>query len=137
MKSNKYDALEFCRRAIKSCKTQEQSNGAFNLIFNFRRMFPDDLSLFNLLDSELFYRREELRNEIQNNGQIDPEIQKLINDNFWDMLGEDTGDRLISLNKACEWLENNLPPAMVRSDCYMFNGEFIEDFKKAMKESEE
>lgn len=64
MKPNKYNALEFCRRAIKSCKNQEQSNGAFNLIFNFRRMFPDDLSLFNLLDSELFYRREELRNEL-------------------------------------------------------------------------
>ena len=60
------------------------------------------------------------------------EIQET-NENFLNMIGKDSGDRLISLNKACEWLENNLPPAMVRSDYYMFNGEFIEDFKKAMK----
>jgi len=64
MKPNKYDALKFCRRAIMSCKTQEQSNGAFNLIFNFRRMFPNDLDLFYLLENELFYRREELRHGI-------------------------------------------------------------------------
>lgn len=38
------------------------------------------------------------------------------------------------IEKACDWLKNNLPIAMVRSDCYMFNGEFIEDFKKAMKD---
>ena len=57
MKPNKYEALEFCRRAIGSCKTQEHTNGAFNLIFNFRRMFPDDLYLFNVLESELFYKR--------------------------------------------------------------------------------
>lgn len=38
-----------------------------------------------------------------------------------------------SFEKAVEWLENNLQPAMVRSDCYMFNGKFIEDFRKAME----
>lgn len=38
------------------------------------------------------------------------------------------------IEEACDWLKNNLPIAMVRSDCYMFNGEFIEDFKKAMKD---
>lgn len=58
---------------------------------------------------------------------------KETNENFLNMIGKDSGDKLISLNKACEWLENNLPSAMVRSDYYMFNGEFIEDFKKAMK----
>ena len=57
MKPNKYDAFEFCRRAIRSCKTTEHSNGAFKLIFNFRRMFPDDLDLFNLIESELFHKR--------------------------------------------------------------------------------
>lgn len=62
---------------------------------------------------------------------------KETNENFLNMIGKDSGDKLISLNKACEWLENNLPTAMVRSDYYMFNGEFIEDFKKAMKGSEE
>lgn len=40
----------------------------------------------------------------------------------------------LALNKACEWLKNTLPPAMVRSDFYMFDGGFIEDFKKAMEE---
>lgn len=41
------------------------------------------------------------------------------------------------IEKACDWLKNNLPSAMVRSDFYMFNGEFIEDFKKAMEGGEE
>lgn len=63
MKPNKYDALEFCRRAIRSCKTFEHTNGAFNLIFNFRRMFPYDLDLFSLIESELFYKRKEVMNE--------------------------------------------------------------------------
>ena len=40
-----------------------------------------------------------------------------------------------AFEKAVEWLENNLQPAMVRSDCYMFNGKFIEDFKIAMEGS--
>ena len=41
------------------------------------------------------------------------------------------------IEKACDWLKNNLPSAMVRSDFYMFNGEFIGDFKKAMEGGEE
>lgn len=64
MKPNKYEALEFCRRAIRSCKTKEHCKGAHNLIFNFRRMFSDDLDLFYLIESELFYRRKEVTNEI-------------------------------------------------------------------------
>ena len=63
MKPNKYNALEFCRRAIRSCKTKEHCNGAHNLIFNFRRMFPDDLYLFNLIESELYYKRKEVMND--------------------------------------------------------------------------
>ena len=98
MKPNKYEALEFCRRAIRSCKTQEHSNGAFRLIFNFRRMFPYDLDLFNLLENELFHRRMAVMNEQGNK------------------IGEDSGEKMVRLNKACEWLENNLPSAMVRSD---------------------
>lgn len=73
----------------------------------------------------------------ENNGQLDQEVQKATNENFFNMIGEDSGDKLISLNKACEWLENNLPSAIVRSDYYMFNGEFIEDFKKAMEGSKQ
>ena len=53
------------------------------------------------------------------------------------MIGEDSDDKLISLNKACEYLKNKLPSAMLRSDYYMFNGEFIEDFKKAMEGDDE
>lgn len=41
-----------------------------------------------------------------------------------------------AIEKAVEWLEKNLLPAMVRSDCYMFNGKFIEDFKIAMEGGE-
>lgn len=63
MKPNKYEALEFCRRAIRSCKTFEHTNGAFALTFNFRRMFPDDLYLSNLIESELYYKRKEVINE--------------------------------------------------------------------------
>ena len=71
------------------------------------------------------------------NGQL--KIQRVIaNEDFLDVLGEAAaGDKLISLNKACEWLKNTLPPAMMRSDLYMFNGGFIEDFKKAMEGGEE
>lgn len=58
MKPHKYEALEFCRKAIKSCKTKEHLKGAHNLIFNFRRMFPDDLELFYLIENELFYKRQ-------------------------------------------------------------------------------
>ena len=67
------------------------------------------------------------------NGQLDQEIQKVTNGNFLNMIGKDSDDKLISLNKACEYLKNKLPQAMVRSDYYMFNGQFIEDFKKAME----
>lgn len=63
MKPHKYDALEFCRRAIRSCKTKEHCKGAHNLIFNFRRMFSDDLDLFWLIESELFHRIKEIRDE--------------------------------------------------------------------------
>jgi len=42
-----------------------------------------------------------------------------------------------AFEKAVEWLENNLSSAMVRSDYYMFNGGFIEDFKKYMEGGEE
>jgi hypothetical protein len=73
----------------------------------------------------------------EDNGQLDQDIQKATNENFFDMIGEDSCDRLISLNKACKWLKNTLPSAMVRSDYYMFNGGFIEDFKKAMEGGEE
>ena len=41
-----------------------------------------------------------------------------------------------AVEKVCELLKNRLPSAMVRSDCYMFNGEFIEDIKKAMEGGE-
>ncbi len=41
-----------------------------------------------------------------------------------------------AVEKACELLKNRLPSAMVRSDNYMFNGEFIEDIKKAMEGGE-
>lgn len=43
----------------------------------------------------------------------------------------------LAVNKACEWLKNTLPSAMMRSDLYMFNGGFIENFKKAQKGGEE
>ena len=87
--------------------------------------------------------RKEVRNDkgivingnclYEGDGQLDQDIQKVTNENFFNIIGEDTDDKLISLNKACEYLKNKLPQAMVRSDYYMFNGEFIEDFKKAMK----
>lgn len=70
----------------------------------------------------------------EGDGQLDQEIQKVTNENFLNMIGDDSDDKLISLNKACEWLKNKLPQAMVRSDYYMFNGEFVDDFKKAMEE---
>ena len=44
---------------------------------------------------------------------------------------------MIFIHKACEWLKKNLPQAMVRSDYYMFNGEFIKDFKNAMEGGEQ
>ena len=66
MKPHKYDALEFCRRAIRSCKTKKHCNGAHNLIFNFRRMFPDDLDLSFFIESELYYKRKEVRHEKNN-----------------------------------------------------------------------
>lgn len=42
-----------------------------------------------------------------------------------------------AVDKACKWLKNTLPPAIIRSDYYMFNGSFIRDFKKAMEGGKE
>lgn len=61
---------------------------------------------------------------------VDDEIQKVINENFSDMLGkDDNDDRLISLNKACEWLKINTKRYWM---CYA--EDFINEFKKAMEE---
>ena len=60
------------------------------------------------------------------------------NDAYYD--GYDDGHYngyIEAVEKVCELLRSRLPSAMVRSDCYMFNGEFIEDIKKAMVGGEE
>lgn len=123
MKPNKYEALEFCRRAIRSCKTQEHSNGAFRLIFNFRRMFPYDLDLFNLLENELFHRRMAVMNEQGNK------------------IGEDSDEKMIRLNEACELLKSTMYNddvwGVIVSGKYHSVEEFVEDFKKAMNECEQ
>lgn len=67
----------------------------------------------------------------ENNGQLDQEVQKATNENFFNMIGEDSGDKLISLNKACEWLKDKLDYCEI--ECYD-EKKFIEDFKKAMEE---
>ena len=74
----------------------------------------------------------------EDNGQLDQEIQKATNEGFWDMLGkDDNNDRLISLNKACEWLRENTYSLFVKS-CSLFDAveEFAENFKQAMKGDE-
>ena len=40
----------------------------------------------------------------------------------------------LSDDKSVAWLKENLSKAMVRSDLYLFNGEFINDFKRYMEE---
>ena len=69
---------------------------------------------------------------------VDDEIQKVINENFWDMIGEDTGDKLISLNKACEWLKKNTYSVFTKS-CSLFDAveEFVENFKQEMEGGEQ
>ena len=47
MKPNKYNALEYCRRTIRSCTTIKQLCNAHNLVLNFRVMFDD--VFYNLL----------------------------------------------------------------------------------------
>lgn len=59
MKPNKYDALEFCRRTIKSCTTLKQMHTAYNLVFNFNVMF-DDLFCDSLLEDEWRLKYEEI-----------------------------------------------------------------------------
>ena len=39
-----------------------------------------------------------------------------------------------AVDKSVAWLKENLSKAMVRSDLYLFNGEFINDFKRYMEE---
>lgn len=53
MKPNKYDALEFCRRAIRSCITKKQMNTVHKLCMNFNLMFHDILCS-NLLENEWY-----------------------------------------------------------------------------------
>ena len=55
MKPNKYEALEFCRRAIKSCTTRKQMNTAHKLCMNFNMMFHD-IWCFTLLEDEWWYK---------------------------------------------------------------------------------
>ena len=68
------------------------------------------------------------------NGQLDQEIQKATNENFFNMIGEDSDDKLISLNKACKWLEDKLDYCEI--ECYD-EEKFINDFKEAMEGGEE
>lgn len=74
----------------------------------------------------------------EDNRQLDQEIQKATNENFLDMIGEDTDDKLISLNKACEWLKKNTYSVFTKS-CSLFDAveEFVENFKKEMEGGEE
>lgn len=74
----------------------------------------------------------------EDNGQLDQEIQKATNEDFLNMIGEDSGDKLISLNKACEWLKKNTYSVFVKS-CSLFDAveEFVENFKQEMKGGEE
>lgn len=66
----------------------------------------------------------------EDNGQLDQEIQKATNENFLNMIGEDIGDSLISLNKACEWLYQRQAVDLEVSDIE----KFVKEFKKAMEE---
>lgn len=59
MKPNKYNALEFCRRTIKSCTTLKQMQTAYNLVFNFNVMF-DDMFCDLLLGDEWRDKYEEI-----------------------------------------------------------------------------
>ena len=59
MKPNKYNALEFCRRTIRSCTTLKQMHTAYNLVFNFKLMF-NDLLCDLLLDDEWWDKYEEM-----------------------------------------------------------------------------
>lgn len=59
MKPNKYDALEFCRRTINSCKTVNQCLTAENLICNFHLMFSD-VWCKHLLDNEWEHKYEKI-----------------------------------------------------------------------------
>ena len=60
MKPNKYEALEFCRRAIKSCTELQQLRGANMLNRNFFVMFGDVAS-YHLLDNEWMLKFESLK----------------------------------------------------------------------------
>lgn len=72
MRANEEFSLEYCRRAITSCKTLEQLRGAHNLILNFRRMYG--VLPINRLEDELYEKRLEIisnmditkTNEIEN-----------------------------------------------------------------------
>ena len=64
MKPNKYDALEHCRRVIKSCKTLKQCQTANNLIYCFGLMF-DYWRCFSLLEHEWNAKYDEIRGIIK------------------------------------------------------------------------
>ena len=70
MKPNKYDALEYCRRVIKSCKTLKQCQTANNLIYCFRLMFSE-YWCFNLLEHEWNAKYKEIRDIIKNKNKIE------------------------------------------------------------------
>ena len=53
------------------------------------------------------------------------------------MIGEDSDDKLVSLNSACTWWRTHLPfiylTGMNKTSEYKIIDRHIEDFKKAMK----
>ena len=72
----------------------------------------------------------------EDDGQVDQEIQKVTNEHFLEMIGENTGDKLISLNKACEWLNDFLSDYR-NNGYYLSSKDFdymITNFKKAMED---
>ena len=62
MKPNKYDALEFYRRTINSCKTINQCLTAEKLICNFHLMFSD-VWCKHLLDNGWEHKYENIQNQ--------------------------------------------------------------------------
>ena len=74
----------------------------------------------------------------EDNGQLDQDVQKATNENFLNMIGEDSGDKLISLNKACEWWRTHLPfiylSGMNKTGEHKIINMHIENFKKAVEQ---
>lgn len=112
-------------KSLEWYNTNKNSEGA--IIFDNFRIFDESMSEFcdNIVTIDAYIPRGDYY-DIKEDGKV----------NFWSddmfegLVIEDTQDKMVSLDKVCEYLETNFGIEL----CMAFGNKFIDKLRKAMEE---